>query len=224
MPPPSIASAISAVRARAAQAAPGGWRWMGGYAKVKVASDWIYPQLSERIEPGARVLDLGSGIGLLGLVLEERNQGNTTQGIEWDERKVAFAQRLLRADSPCQVRQGDLLGDPWPPAEVVVLVDVLHYFPESVQKALLARIAAHLPRGGALFLRVTDPEALGRARITRLLERLAVAFRWNRAAQVHWRTLAEIQADLRRCGLEPSLCPAPAHLFDGNRLIAARKP
>lgn len=226
MPPPvpSIAEAIAAVQARVEEAARRGSHWMAGYAKVKVASDPIYAQLCERIESGARVLDLGAGVGLLGLVLEERRLGNTVQGIEWDERKVAFAQRFLTPGSPCQVCQGDLLQDPWPAADVVVLVDVLHYFPVSVQKELLLRIAQHLEPGGVLFLRVMNREAKGRAWITRLLEQLAVVFQWNQAQGIHWRSLQEIQGELVAFGLQPALCLSKAPLLDGNCLIAATKP
>lgn len=223
-PSPSIEQAIAAVQVRVAAAARlGGGRWMGGYAKVKVGSDPIYAQLCGLIEPGCRVLDLGSGLGLLGLVLEERQRGNLTHGIEWDARKVAFAQRLLRPESPCRVEQGDILRDPWPPADVVVLADVLHYFPKPIQQTLVARIAAHLAPGGALLLRVMDRRASGRACLTRLLEKAAVALRWNRAADVHWRPLQEIQEDLARAGLVPALCLTAAHLLDGNCLLIASK-
>jgi SAM-dependent methyltransferase len=122
------------------------------------------------------------------------------------------------------VSQGDILKDPWPSADVVVLVDVLHYFPAPLQQELLQRIAEHLGPGGALFLRVMDRDAPGRARFTRLLERAAVAIRWNQAADVHWRGLQEILDDLARFGLQPALCLSGAHFLDGNCLIAATKP
>jgi 2-polyprenyl-3-methyl-5-hydroxy-6-metoxy-1,4-benzoquinol methylase len=221
---PAISAAIASVQARVGRAARHGGRWLAGYAKVKVGSDWIYAQLCERIRPGARVLDLGSGVGLLGLVLEERRLGYGTYGIEWDERKVAFAQRLLRPESPCRVQQGDLLRDPWPRTDVIVLVDVLHYFPVPTQKVLLQRIADHLEPGGALFLRVMNQSARGWARLTRLLEWGAVLLRWNRATAVHWRNLQEIQDDLVRFGLEPTLCLSKSHFLNGNCLIAASKP
>ena len=197
---------------------------MGGYAKGKVASDWIYRQLYERIEPDTRVLDLGSGVGLLGLMLVEKSQGCVIHGIEWDERKVVFAQRLTTPASACEVQQGDILKEPWPPADVIVLVDVLHYFPESVQKKLLQRIAQHLEPGGILFLRVMNKDVKGRARVTRILEKAAVAFRWNRAKDIHWRSLKEIQDDLIALGLQPTICQSGFQLLDGNCLIAARKP
>ena len=223
-PCPAIAEAIASVQSRVELAAHLGGHWVGGYAKSKIASDWIYPQLYERIEPGTRVLDLGAGVGLLGLLLAEKGQGCVVHGIEWDKRKVAFAQRLIAPESPCHVSQGDLLKESWPPAGVIVLVDVLHYFPESVQKDLLQRIAQHLEPGGTLFLRVMNRDAKGWARFTRLLETAAVVFRWNRAKAVHWRSLKEIQHDLVTFGLQPAICLSRSHLLDGNCLIAATKP
>ncbi len=222
MPTHTIEAAIASAQTRIQQATGMGWRWMGGYAKTKVAADWVYPRLCEHIEPGARVLDLGAGVGLLGLVLDGLGLGHRTFGIEWDERKVAFAARSASATS--SVQQGDIFTAPWPEANVVVLVDVLHYFPVARQRDLLCRIAEHLKPGGVLLLRVMDRRASGRARLTRLLECAAVLVRWNRGSSVHWRSLEEIQADLEACGLEPSLCLAGTHLLDGNCLLRARKP
>ena len=222
MPSPAVEAAIAATQLRIRKATGFGWRWMGGYARTKVAADWVYPRLCEHIEPGASVLDLGSGVGLLGLVLEHLDRGHRTFGIEWDERKVTFAGRI--GSTASTVEQGDIFSAPWPEADVVVLVDVLHYVPEDRQRVLLQRIAEHLKPEGVLFLRVMDRKAPGRARLTRLLEKAAVLVRWNRGANVHWRSLEEIQADLEACGLESSLCLAGTHLLDGNCLLRARKP
>lgn len=197
---------------------------MAGYAKTKLSRDWIYVQLGDRIETGASVLDLGSGVGLLGLLLEELNRNHRVQGIERDERKVAFAQRLTTSESPSQVRHGNILEGPWPKADVIVLVDVLHYFPPPAQTDLLHRIADHLGPKGTLFIRVMDKHANGRARLTRLLEDAAVAFRWNRAGGVHWRGLQEILDDLVASGLRPSVFRPESSLLSGNCLITATKP
>ncbi len=196
---------------------------MAGYARAKVAKDGIYTQLYERLPPGKKVLDLGAGIGLLALMLQARNQGNSVHGIEWDERKVALAQQLNPGDGSCQVHQGDITRDPWPPADVVVLIDVLHYFPERVQKELLQRIARHLEPGGMLFLRVMNRDAKGWARLTRVLEWAAVTLRWNRAPGVYWRRLPDILDDLSASGLEPASCSLKSRLLNGNCLIVASR-
>jgi 2-polyprenyl-3-methyl-5-hydroxy-6-metoxy-1,4-benzoquinol methylase len=197
---------------------------MGGYAKTKVGGDWVYPLLCEYIEPGTTVLDLGAGIGLLGLLLHALDRGHRTHGIEWDERKVSFAHRLAPDASTCSMQQGNLLDAAWPKTDVVVLVDVLHYFPIPVQQKLIQRIAEHLEPGGVLYLREMNLEAQGRARITRTIERLAVALRWNRATRVHWRNIQAIQEDLVHVGLQPALCLSGSHFLDGNCLISAMKP
>lgn len=221
---PSVSEAISAVKTRVRHASQRGSRWMAGYAKMKVSSDWVYPRICELLEPDASVLDLGAGMGLLGLILHELQRGHAVHGIEWDERKVDFGRRLLPSQSTCSLHQGDILTDPWPTADVIVLVDVLHYFPIPVQKELLQRIAGHLAPGGMLFLRDMNGDAGGRARLTRMIEEAAVAVRWNRASKVHWRGIQAIQDDLALGGLQPALCLADKNLFDGNCLIAARKP
>lgn len=118
MPSPAVEAAIAATQLRIRKATGFGWRWMGGYARTKVAADWVYPRLCEHIEPGASVLDLGSGVGLLGLVLEHLDRGHRTFGIEWDERKVTFAGRI--GSTASTVEQGDIFSAPWPDRKSVV--------------------------------------------------------------------------------------------------------
>jgi hypothetical protein len=86
------------------------------------------------------------------------------------------------------------------------------------------RIARHLEPGGILFLRVMNRDDKGWSRLTRVLERAAVGLRWNRAQDVHWRGLGEIQGDLVHSGLQPAVCQRRSRVLEGNCLIAATKP
>lgn len=212
------------VDAHLAGIARGGEHWLGSYARHKLRMDSIYREVLPWIPAHARVLDLGCGVGLLGLLLEARGLNNSLHGIEWDAAKARFAQQHASANPTVRVDCADLFDAVWPACEVVVLLDVLHYFPIERQRALLLRIGAHLPEGGHLLLRVMDGRAVGLARFTRLCERVAVAFGWNRAARVHWRPLSGAQADLQAAGLV--ILPGAVqenHQALGNQFLVGEK-
>lgn len=217
---------FAVVAARLNPAQRPGARWMSGYARAKLRTDPLYRAALAAIPPDARVLDLGCGMGLLGLLLDARRTGNTTHGIEWDEAKARFGQQLAGESAPtAAVVQGDLLKEPWPPAEVVAALDVLHYLTPPIQREVILRIGTHLPPGGWLLLRVMDARARGLARVTRACERLAIRLGWNRAERAHWRSREAVEADLRDAGLAARDLPlgggTPA---SGNLLLLAQKP
>ncbi len=225
IPPYSVPASdpIDRVVASLEAASGAGAHWLRGYAKGKVRMDQLYRRALPWIPPGANVLDLGCGIGLLGLLLEARGLHNDTLGIEWDVAKARFGQRLVEGRAGTRVVCGDLFQVPWPSCSVVTVLDVLHYLPAERQRALLARIGAHLPEGGRLLLRVMDAQAGGMAILTRLAERLAIGFRWNLAPSVHWRPLADLRIDLAEAGF--SLLPAPGSTgsMGGNQLLLCEK-
>jgi SAM-dependent methyltransferase len=222
--PDRTRDSIAAVVAGLARSGRAGERWLGGYAGRKVRMDHLYEAALPLIPAGTKVLDLGCGVGLLGLLLEARGLGNETFGIEWDRPKARFARRLAEGKPAIRVVCGDLWTEAWPECAVVSALDVLHYFAPERQRALLLRIGAHLPAGGRLLLRVMDGRAGGMARVTRFCEQLAVGFGWNQAPSVHWRSLAEVHGDLREAGL--SILPAPGggDHGSGNCLLVGEKP
>ena len=185
--------------------------------------DGIYREMLALIPPGANVLDLGCGLGLLGMLLAARGLGNETYGIEWDPTKAHFAKSLAGQAQSFQVVRGDLLSEPWPECSVIVLLDVLHYFRQDQQTALLIRTAEHLPEGGRLLLRVMDSEAKGVAAVTRFCERTAVGLGWNHASRVHWRPLEATRKDAREAGFSILSLPGEAASSIGNRLLIAEK-
>jgi len=212
------------VAARLEASSRAGDRWLAGYGKNKVRLDHLYRKALPWILPGAKVLDLGCGIGLIGLLLESRGLGNQTHGIEWDPAKARFAQRMIEGSGSNQVVCGHLLGETWPDCTVVTALDVLHYFSPEQQRALIFRIGSHLPKGGRLLLRVMDGTTGGMAIFTRFCERLAVQFGWNLAPSVHWRSLAELRKDLSDAGFRRLPNPSIADSLSGNQILVCEKP
>jgi SAM-dependent methyltransferase len=188
------------VAARLAAMSQPGVRWLAGYGQNKVRLDQLYRAALPWIPAAATVLDLGCGIGLLGLLLDSRGQGNRTCGIEWDQAKAEFGQRVAEGSAVNQIVCGNLMDEPWPACTVITVLDVLHYLSPMQQRALFARMGSHLSVGSRLLLRSMDADRGGLAVLTRWLERIAVGFGWNQASRVHWRSLSDLCADLSEAG------------------------
>ena len=128
---------------------------------------------SGRIPDRARILDLGCGHAVLfSLLLAARERFEAglwpdgwfcppselqLRGIESHPRVAQRAQIAL--DGRATIDVLDLRSSPLPEADVVVLIDVLHYLSVDIQESLLESIARSLRDGGLLILRVADISA-----------------------------------------------------------------
>ena len=130
------------------------------FARGKLRWDPVFRHLLVHglIGPGARVLDIGCGQGLLASLLEaaqdEAQRGRwpagwappptdvRLTGIELSARDVARARDALGdgADFVC----GDMRSVAFPPADTIVILDVLHYVERREQDEVLARVRAAL--------------------------------------------------------------------------------
>ena len=196
-----------------------GFRWLSGYAKAKVRIDPLYRIALPMIPLGTKVLDLGCGVGLVGLLLQARGSNNETYGIEWDPAKARFAQELAKGTPTIRIACGDFLREPWPTCSVIAALDVLHYLTLEQQRFLIQKVVDHLPEGGRFILRAMDKEAKGIAHLTRLGEKVAVWCGWNRALHIYWRPLEEICRDLESAGFSTFSPIGSQGLGTGNHLL-----
>jgi SAM-dependent methyltransferase len=190
-----------------------------GYAWSKLWMDGLYRAVLPAVPPGARVLDLGCGVGLLGLLLDERRTGDRIHGIEWDAAKASLGRKLAADLTGVDVVPGDLATAPWPDCDVIALLDVLHYFSVEQQRAILAPAAGHLRPEGRLLVRVMDSEAGALSALARLVEKTAVRLGWNQASRVNWRSGSTMIREIEGLGfvLLPGLEARQRVL--GNRLL-----
>lgn len=148
------------------------------FARGKLARDPVFRHLLANglVPPGSAVLDIGCGQGLLASLLRACEQlpadqwpegwappprGATLHGIDLGARDIARAEAALGA-APGTFACQDMRRAAFSPADVVVLLDVLHYIDRDEQLAVLRRARQALRPHGTLLLRVADARARGR--------------------------------------------------------------
>lgn len=207
------------------------------FARGKLGVDPVYRAILELglLQRYKRILDLGCGQALLSAWLlaaarcYERAawprgwpppaQGQTVRGIELMPSDVARAHRAL--GHACDVIQGDIRSAPFGATDAVVILDVLHYLDARSQCDVLERVHAALPPGGLLLLRVGDPTAGLRFRITAYTDKLAMFFRGHGFVATHCRSLPKWRALLAECGFNSEATPMSRGTPFANVLLIA---
>jgi SAM-dependent methyltransferase len=216
----AIAAAIEVARRRYDGLHPR-FKW---YARMKYVMDPCYRAIAPRVPEGAFLVDLGSGLGMLPVLVGVLGGGRRALGVEWDAAKVACGVHAARGLPSIEVVAGDARSFAIPPCDVVTLVDMLHYWDGDTQRALLSRCRAALRPGGRLLVREGDPARRGGARFTRVAERLVTRLGWNRGPDVHFRPVADLRADLESLGFTVTLDEVAARTHPGNVLFVCDLP
>ncbi len=219
-PPDPLDDAIELARRRYDRE-PGRFKW---YARMKYVMDPCYRAIASRISPGAFTVDLGTGLGMLPILLGLLGHGRTARGIEWDQKKAEAGARAAAGLDGVEVLVGDAREVVIPACDAITLVDVLHYYDVETQRALLARCVASLNAGGTLLVREGDGARKGSSMFTRLGESIVTKLGWNRGPAVKFRPIADLEADLRALNLSVSQDEVAGKLHPGNVLLIARCP
>jgi SAM-dependent methyltransferase len=210
------------------------------FVRSKLRHDPVFIALlrSGRIPDRARVLDLGCGHAVLASLLLaacERFEGGLwpakwaappsklqLHGIEWERRAARQAQITL--GSRATIRTADLRDVPLPEADVVVLIDVLHYVETDAQVSLLERVAQSLRSGGLLILRVADMSAGWRFHVGKTADRFGSLLTMRAIPRQYHRRFDQWLHLLDTLGFEPSVEPNAAGNSFANVLVWAKAP
>jgi SAM-dependent methyltransferase len=210
------------------------WR----FARGKLGFDPVFQHLLSQglIAPRARVLDIGCGQGLLASLLRActllAQQGRWPSqwaaapasthvtGIDLRARDIARAKASLgdAGEFVC----GDMRQIPFPEADTVVLLDVLHYINLAEQDEVLARVRRALHPQGTLLLRVGDATARLGFRFSRWVDTLVAWVRTQRVVPLAGRPLAAWVAQLESLGFDVCSQPMSQGTLFSNVLLVAK--
>jgi len=225
-------------QASAPYRAAGRFAWR--FARGKLSMDPVFRHLIEagHLRPGARVLDIGCGQGLLASLLA--SSGALVRAGRWPsawppapvpahvtgiELMPRDVERACAALAPlgdaAQFVCGDMRHTPFPPVDAVVILDVLHYIGIAEQNEVLARVRAALPTGGRLLLRVGDASARRGFAVSQWVDAVVTRIRGHRVLPQYGRTLAQWSAQLEQLGFAVRSLPMSAGTPFANVLLVA---
>lgn len=225
------------VRASAPYRGAGRFAWH--FARGKLGMDPVFRHLlgAGLIAPGARVLDIGCGQGLLASLLRASGDmaqasawpgcwppapaGTRVTGIELMPRDVQRARAALGDAPDARFVCGDMRSAEFPASDAVVILDVLHYVPHAEQDAVLRRVHDALVPGGRLLLRVGDAGARRGFAISQWVDRLVTRVRGHAVPPTYGRPLAGWIAQLQALGLRVDPRPMSAGTPFANVLLVA---
>jgi 2-polyprenyl-3-methyl-5-hydroxy-6-metoxy-1,4-benzoquinol methylase len=201
-------------------------RWVQHYARSKLSSDPVYRAVAnEVIGTSQPLLDIGCGIGLLAHYLHVCGHKAAVTGFDYDPRKISAAitmaskaghNHLSFAAGDARTGLPDFSGH-------VVILDILQFFTEAEQDALLTAAAARVSAGAKLIIRSGLRDDSGRFRITVLVDYLAKACFWMKAAPTRYPDAAQFQRVLSAAGLKVSIQPMWGSTPFNNFLIVAER-
>jgi SAM-dependent methyltransferase len=218
----------------------GAGRFAWHFARGKLGHDPFFRAMLQRglVPARARVLDLGCGQGLLASLLAavDRHHGERAWPGDWARPPVqarytgielmphdvararaAFAESGFDAAVLC----GDIRQTPLPDSDVVVILDVLHYFPHAEQAELLRRVQHALGPSGRLLLRVGDAADRRRFLVSQWVDTAVTRIRGHRVTPTFCRPLAEWRQLLEGMGFRVTSLPMSERTPFANVLLVA---
>lgn len=180
-----------------------------------------FPALLEQVPPGASVLDVGCGGGLLLAFIGAARAPRRLVGFDSSEAAIALAvENIDRFPVPRPEFHRLDAGAEWPVGafDVVTLCDVLHHVPRHAQDGVLTRCAETLAPGGRLIYKDVHPDGLIRPNASRLHD-LVIA-----RERISIPRIADVERVLRAAGLRCLLQRRINVLWYGHELAVFEKP
>jgi len=196
--------------------------WDRQYIRSKILSDPLYEGVYQQLKKrGFPLIDIGCGLGILGLYLRERGWTLPIVGFDYDSRKIEEGKKLITSGGYKNIVliQGDARVDL--PAHVgdVTILDILQFFETEEQEKLLRLAAKKVCPGGKLIIRSGLHEKNLRFFLTWLADVLNKCTFWMKSAPKNYPTAEFFQTVLTNEGFQVEIKPFWGNTPFNNYLI-----
>lgn len=211
------------------------------WARGKLGNDPMFAAFIDHgvFPDGARVLDLGCGRGLLAawMLAAERlsEQDGAAAGVNVPKGLRFAGVELMAREAECgnkalqplhgervQLRGGDMRSAQLDAADVITVLDVLHYIPYDEQDRMLDRIRAALGKGGIFVTRVGDANSGVRFALSQLVDRCMSFAQGHRLGRMWCRPLGDWIQALEKRGFAVQTHPMSSGTPFANVLMISR--
>jgi 2-polyprenyl-3-methyl-5-hydroxy-6-metoxy-1,4-benzoquinol methylase len=233
---PFIQHLLDAATAPYLQAGKFAWH----FARGKLSGDPVFREILQRglIPQNTHVVDIGCGQGLLSawLLAAEKTasaknwpsewapppKGVTVKGIELMPNDVERARKALtHAQERFKFETGDMCTTTFDKAQIVVILDVLHYVPYAAQEDVLIRVKESLSPNGRLILRIGDANAGIGFKISNWVDNVVFLCRGHKLSRLYCRSLSDWLAVLNKLGFQVESKPMSQGTPFSNVLLLA---
>lgn len=198
--------------------------WETRYVRGKLRIDPLYAAAEKvfRNNP-LPLMDIGCGMGLLGMYLAEKSQQRDYVGVDNDPRKIASANVIVDKCYP-RMRFVQSEADALPDfSGNVALLDALHYMPYELQARVINAAAERVAPGGVLMIRNCLRDHSWRYYATRFEEKILHWTGWMHAAGDQFPSREEIVEPLQRHGLDVEVSPLWGRTPYNSYMVLARR-
>ena len=181
------------------------YRYQGAYVEQfalwKMKLDPMFQSLNQIVPREGFILDLGCGYGLVTHWLAFGTDQRQLLGVDYDENKIRVAQCTAQNHPRVRFELQDILNWEYPTCDVVLLMDVLHYWVPEKQQQVLDKARRALRPGGKLYLRAGARAAGKEHERVEKWEVIATRIGHNQTVEgLHFRSIDEMTEGLRRAG------------------------
>jgi uncharacterized protein (DUF2062 family)/2-polyprenyl-3-methyl-5-hydroxy-6-metoxy-1,4-benzoquinol methylase len=223
--PAALKQAIESVALRYGRSRPAAFY----YVRTKLSSDPVARAIVAMGQEHSLgdVVDVGCGRGQILALLLEMKAASRVTGFDWDPKKLEDGRHAAGpmggsvGPLALEFEVGDARTHPIPPCDTVLLIDVLHYFTDEEQTAMIAR-AADAARSRVL-VRELDPDRGWRSFLTRVQEAVTTKIRFNKGARVRVRPIRCVVDALDSAGFDVTVEPCWGSTPLANVLVIATR-